>query len=78
MALLLAALNSPLMFKLETNLFIKVCFYSSHQSPGRRTLNFHIDFDKLFTLHSICFSFICAYQTSILSLKSLNNALPGI
>lgn len=79
MAFLLAALISPLMgklFKLETNLLIKACFYSSRQSPDRHTLNLHIDFDKLFTIYSICFSFICADQTSILSLKTLKNTLP--
>lgn len=75
MALLMAALISPLMgkiFKLETNLLIKACFYSSRQSPDQLTLYFH----KLFTIHSMCFSFFCADQTSILSLKTLNNTLP--
>lgn len=77
MALLLAALISAVMGKLfKTNLLIKACFYSSRQSPDRHTFNFQIDFDKLFTLHSICFSCICAVQTSILSLKTLNNTLP--
>lgn len=50
MALLLAALMSPLMgrlLKLETNLLIKACFCSSRQSPDRHTLNVWAVFLKL-------------------------------
>lgn len=70
MALLLAALISAVMGKLfKTNLLIKACFCSSPQSPDRHTFNFHIDFDKLFTLHSIFFHLFLPIRPAFFHLK---------